>query len=359
VTLGFPKRPKQWVEPAPVRKIECHIELAEMKDKQDTPRNNFTPALEAIGNLTLQDLNGFFYGASIDAQIAHDEIKLALINHRRGHFYRHFVPLRQNLVSLLSGSCRRLFKLALVHPRQVGRDPHEWACVEVQPFVGLALEWIRDWYILACDGENRFVRHLASTEWAPGQEVSLSVPTTAPPFPPPESWRAPAWLFGVSPLLGIGPLKTEHVPARDSEQRLGAAHTRLLLKGARRVFLWELGAAIETVRNEEIIAAGTIPTEHLGAERPDSTAAHQPKGFEGLGPKKTDLSRYMHNMTEKQQMAFSLKYEYELKLADIASRMGVDRKTAYEHFQAANMKIDWDHSSERRKANRAKDAPDE
>ena len=45
----------------------------------------------------------------------------------------------------------------------------------------------------------------------------------------------------------------------DSEERLGEAHTRLLLKGARRVFLWELSATFRTARNEETAEAGAIP----------------------------------------------------------------------------------------------------
>src|SRR6266566_1029166 len=235
------------------------IELSEMKARRGGP-SNLAPAQEAIGNLLLQELNEGFYGWWTDAQSAHTEIEFALINQKSGAFYRHFLPWRKNLVSLLTGSYRRYFKLALVHPHQVGRDSHKWAWDQLQPAVSATLEWIRDWYILACDGENQFVRRIGSTEFVPGQTVSLSIPTTVPPFPPPKSWRAPSWLFAISlALVGIGPLKEKNVPATDSEQRLGTAHTRLLLKGARRVFLWELGAAIETVRNEEIAAAGAIP----------------------------------------------------------------------------------------------------
>jgi len=80
------------------------------------------------------------------------------------------------------------------------------------------------------------------------------------------------------------------------------------------------------------------------------------KGVEGL-VHKTDLSRYKHGLTEKQQLAFSLKYEYGLKLSEIASRMELDRKTAYEHIKAATRKIDQVRSSEKRKA-RAKKTPD-
>jgi predicted DNA-binding protein YlxM (UPF0122 family) len=59
-------------------------------------------------------------------------------------------------------------------------------------------------------------------------------------------------------------------------------------------------------------------------------------------------------LTEKQHMAFSLKFEYGLGLAEIASRMGLDRKTAYEHIKSAGRKIDQGLSSDKRKARRAK-----
>jgi len=158
----------------------------------------------------------------------------------------------------------------------------------------------------------------------------------------------------------VGPLKEKHVPATDSEEKLSAAHTRLLLKGARRVFLWELGAAIETVRNEETAAAGAIPVETIG--RPILESEKRPKywlkGVEGLGPKTVDLSKYTDGLTGKQQLAFSLKYEYGRGLAEIASRMGLDRKTAYEHLKAADRKVKQAHSSERRQVHRAKTAPE-
>ena len=126
--------------------------------------------------------------------------------------------------------------------------------------------------------------------------------------------------------------------------------------------MWDLAAAIETVRNEEIAAAGAIPVATIGeqAQRPNERqgAKHRIRGFEGLGPKNADLSRYTHILTERQQEAFSLKYEYGLGLAEIASRMGLDRKTAYEHIKAANKKINQAYSAERRKAHHAKSTPE-
>ncbi len=295
--------------------------------------------------------------------MAHSEIELALVHQKTAIFYRNFLPLRKNVVLLLVDSYRRYFKLALAHPRQAGRDPNDWVWVQLQPAVGVAVECIRDWYIMACDGSNQYMQSIGTMPFVPGQTSSFSIPLTAQPFAPPKSWRAPAWLFQVSIAhVGVGPLKTRNVPANDSEERLGVAHTRLLLKGARRVFLWELVAAIETVRNEEIAAAGAIPAATSVAQSEESTkregSKRQPKGTEGL-VRKADLSEYMHGMTDKQQMAFSLKYEYGLGTAEIASRMGLDRKTVYEHIEAAEKKIKWNRSFEKRKADRAKVNPDE
>ena len=256
-----------------------------MKGRNNTPHSSVTPALEAITNLTAQELNDIFHSGQMAAMIANGEIELAPINRKSGIFHRHFVPLRNNLILLLANSYRRYFKVALAHPREAGTSPEQWAWSHLQSVVGLTLEWVRDWYILACDGENQSVRHIGQIPFVSDQTVSLSLPLTVSPLPPSESWHAPAWLFHVSiALVGVGMLKTKHVPETDSEQKLGAAHTRLLLKGARRVFLWELGAAIETMRDEEIAAAGAIPTEPISGERRASKVANQ-KDLRGLSAK--------------------------------------------------------------------------
>jgi hypothetical protein len=238
----------------------CPIQLPEMKGRSSTPQNDLPAALDAIVNLTVQELNNIFRIGDMAAHSAHAEIRVAQIHQRTGPFYRYLVPLRRNLVSLLAENYRRYFKVALAHRRQIGNDLGKWSQSHLQPAVMAALEWLRDWYILTCDGENQYVRRIGSIPYVAGQTVSLAIPTTVSPGPPPTAWRAPSWLFEVSlALVGIGTLKTKHVPARDSEERLGAAHTRLLLKGARRIFLWELQGSIETVRNEEAAAAGAIP----------------------------------------------------------------------------------------------------
>ena len=317
-----------------------------------------TSAVQAINELcenafaNLDSLSGRV-GLTADTEIEH-----APVAQKSARFFQHFHPLRQQMLELLTDSYRRYFKVALAHDSQTGGDPESWAWIQLQPALHAAFEWIREWYILACEGENQSVRHLGSLEYIPGGAGSLSIPTTVPQFSPTTNWRAPAWLFRISlAYFGFGPLKTQHVPNMDSEERLGHAHTRLLLKGARRVFLWQLGAACRTVRNEETAAAGAIPQTTGGgpAEEPNKRkdSKRRLKGIDGL-VRKVDLSQYMHNLTEKQQLAFSLKFEYELGLAEIASRMGLDRKTAYEHIEAAKKKIDQARSNEKSKAHRPK-----
>jgi len=230
-----------------------------MKGRRSTPGNSLTPAVEAIRNLTLQDLSNILYAGTLGAISAHTEIDAAPISRKTVPFYGYLVPWRKELVSLLANSYRQFFRLAFAQPGQTERDPHHWAWSQLQPTVREVLERICDWYILACDGENQYVRRGGTIPCVSGQTGSSPISLTAPSFPPSTFWRAPAWLFQISSVLfGIGLMKPGHVPVINSEQKLGTAHTRLLLKGARRVFLRDLQAVIERARNEEIAAAGAI-----------------------------------------------------------------------------------------------------
>jgi hypothetical protein len=316
--------------------------------------DTLTGAVRAIGELFENEFVGFSSAAQVEALGAHSEIKQAPIAHKSSPFFRHFVPLCQEMTVLLADTYRRYFRVALAHMNETNGDPDRWAQAHLWPAVCAVLDWTRDWYILACDGESQSLRLIGSMKYVPGETVSVPIPGAIAPLPSPQSWRAPAWLFGVSPtVFGISILKEHHVPPRNTEERLGEAHTRLLLKGARRVFLGNLGAAIVRVRNEEVAAAGAIPVEAAVGRGKRNDSEQHPKGIEGL-VRKADLSHYMHNLTEKQQLAFSLKFEYGLRLTDIASRMGLDRKTAYEHIEAAKRKIDQVRSSEKGKDHRAK-----
>jgi predicted DNA-binding protein YlxM (UPF0122 family) len=90
------------------------------------------------------------------------------------------------------------------------------------------------------------------------------------------------------------------------------------------------------------------------------TEAKHLKGTEGLVTRNnlSQYAQYMDHLTEKQHLAFRLKFEYELGLTDIASRMGIDRKTADEHIKAARKKVEQARSNEKSKARREKHTPE-
>src|SRR5690349_16778126 len=123
-----------------------------MRSKRHTPDNRFTSALEAVGNLLLPELEALLRGGWSVALGAYTEIEHTAVSQKTGPFYRHFLPWRKSLVSVLAESYRKYFRLALAHPQQIGRDAHEWSWDQLQPAAGVAVERIRDWYILACDG---------------------------------------------------------------------------------------------------------------------------------------------------------------------------------------------------------------
>jgi len=239
-----------------------------MPPTNDTALQRCRSALLAISELWEGHFNNLESVSGRVALTAHAEIEHAPVAQKSARFFRSFSPLRQEMVDLLAETYRRFFKVALAQSIQTGIEADQWAWSLLQPAVRAALEWIREWYILACEGQNQRVRHVGTMDFAPGSTASLSIPITPPPIPPETEWRAPAWLFGISAAyFGIGRLKQQNVPNMDSEERLGEGHTRLLLRGARRVFLWEVGAAIETVRNEEIAAAGALRPEPSAEQR--------------------------------------------------------------------------------------------
>lgn len=57
--------------------------------------------------------------------------------------------------------------------------------------------------------------------------------------------------------------------------------------------------------------------------------------------KYTDMSAYLAqvDLTQRQRDCFSLRKEYGLSLAEVAARLGINRKTVYEHIHEAEKKI--------------------
>ncbi len=74
-----------------------------------------------------------------------------------------------------------------------------------------------------------------------------------------------------------------------------------------------------------------------------------------LPAKKRDFSNWIDNtsLTNKQRAVFSMRFEYEIPVAEIARRLGLHRKTIYEHLAVANKKIDQQRNYDLRKMRQA------
>jgi len=71
-------------------------------------------------------------------------------------------------------------------------------------------------------------------------------------------------------------------------------------------------------------------------------SAVAPKGFDGLGKKKTNMSEYFDSaaLTDRQRDCLSMKWEYELSVTETARRLDITRKTVDEHIAAGKMRMD-------------------
>lgn len=116
----------------------------------------------------------------------------------------------------------------------------------------------------------------------------------------------------------------------------GGPFTREIHQIEREAFAEEaalIGKAVWTLNEED----GEAP-----AKVADLASKSKPKGFEGLNEanKITDLSMYYSNiLTPKQRDCFSLKFEYELKVAEISRRLGITRPMIDKHLLAAKKKL--------------------
>jgi len=120
--------------------------------------------------------------------------------------------------------------------------------------------------------------------------------------------------------------------------------------------LWLRGEAWKKAV-EQLARAAVNRLEKWLGEKPDTTKRRrQPKGFEGLGQKRTDFSMYIAGarLTDKQRDCFSMKYEYGLGVAEIARRLEKHHSSVQYHLEAAKRKMNHSQARERRARKRAR-----
>jgi DNA-binding CsgD family transcriptional regulator len=125
----------------------------------------------------------------------------------------------------------------------------------------------------------------------------------------------------------------------DSEELLRS----VLIKNDARQFEQELK------KSDEWLGLVTAIADAAGKPKPPSRneRAHPatPKGFDGLCDKKMDLaSKYFDSagLSQRQYDCLSMKFEYEVPVAEIARRLDLNRKTVQEHIDAGKKRLNHD-----------------
>lgn len=233
------------------------------KTAQQALSDSFLAGFEAAARLLQHEYAEMQLKVTLEAHATHSVIENAEARRKSREFYQRLLLWRAKLVSVLSEAYRRFLKLALAQPERIGGDTAVWAWERLQPAIRASVDEIREWTLLACEGANRAVRPIGTMESVgEGQTTKLRIALPLPPAQRWKAWRAPAWLFlHYAAVSGIGPLKTHHAAAQAGDDgRLGAAQTRLILGGLRRIFLAELYDAVVRIRDEELALAAATPT---------------------------------------------------------------------------------------------------
>jgi predicted DNA-binding protein (UPF0251 family) len=98
------------------------------------------------------------------------------------------------------------------------------------------------------------------------------------------------------------------------------------------------------------LRGGEKSIERSVLQRLDRRSRNELSVPENLPAKEVDLSNYLlgAKLTDRQYEVMSLKYEHGLSEADIARRLGVSRKTIYDHLMAADKRIQRSRNIERK-----------
>jgi DNA-binding CsgD family transcriptional regulator len=115
---------------------------------------------------------------------------------------------------------------------------------------------------------------------------------------------------------------------------------------------------LELRRHEPDCPRGRYEPEPQGQtkEAPAPSRKRSPRGFDGLGQKKSDISQYMDGarLTNLQHDCLSLRLEYGLPVTEIARRLEKHHSTVQYHLKRASEKIEHSRTYESRARNRAR-----
>ena len=281
-------------------------------------------------------------------------------------FQKHFYVCVGELRKLVSQAFERLLTISRAQKGIVGEAAIEWAALQVTDLIERKGRLVELWIKSACDGQNDAPRDATTPE-----DRERRIFWT--------DWRAPAWLY-MEPN-GNFPYNAstawERMDERETksalktfredrwilllkatlEDQVGTAHEVLARQENSSTLQSQqrLPEPVPPVAEKNPLATPTSPVQVTSEQQPriSGATAVAPSSLAAVGgklpkeqhaplpPRVSDYSNLLDpaGLTELQRECFSLRHEYQLAVAEIARRLGRDRKTIQEHLEAANNKI--------------------
>lgn len=281
-------------------------------------------------------------------------------------FQKHFYACVGELRKLVSQAFERLLTISRAQKGIVGEAAIEWAALQVTDLIERKGRLVELWIKSACDGQNDALRDATTPE-----DRERRIFWT--------DWRAPAWL-DMEPNGNFpynAPTAWERMDEDETksalktfredrwilllkatvEDQVGTAHEVLARQENSSTLQSQqrLPEPVSPVAEKNPLATPTSPVQVTSEQQPQISGATAvaPSSLAAVGgklpkeqhaplpPRVSDYSNLLDpaGLTELQRECFSLRHEYQLAVAEIARRLGRDRKTIQEHLEAANNKI--------------------
>jgi hypothetical protein len=254
-----------------------------------------------------------------------------------------------------------LVEIAIAQAGILNIDPIEWAESHLQILISGEKHSVRRWIKDVCDQQDKL--ELETSEdfeelafwrtWRAPRFIRMK-PSGNTPYNPASAWTREEQAMSEKLLEGLAERFITFLNIELSKI-VGRAHVRLSKQNnlapqcAKEEVRGQTPASALSEKREGAPAApGARPP---GADQAIANEQHPP-----LPPQKCDYSGLMDSarLTELQRECYSLRHEYQLPVAEIARRLGRDRKTIQEHIDAADKKVTLAANKERSQKRRAR-----
>jgi DNA-binding CsgD family transcriptional regulator len=256
-------------------------------------------------------------------------------------FVQCFVNAADAIAAVVHDYFPKLLGIAVAHPKRIGGgSPIDWTCARIRAELA---DFLRVDQRLLQSGEANS-RDDNTTLLADNDRVDMDtrgilycIGCSSPGL----TWWADsdylyAWRLGFPPPT-LNPELAEQpfAPSTgDDGERMSEADTDAWVRKRVRTICDRLARQLANECLDATIMAGRI------VGRKPMEAPANPRT---LGPKKHDLSQHLDPvdaLTDRQRECLSLRFEYGLRPAEIARRLGIHHTTVYEHIAAGKKILD-------------------